>query len=77
MVPGRTNVQCQQRWAHYLDPDINAGKWTPAEDATLIEAKSDLGKDWVAIAALVPGRTNKQCRKRWVESEFRPRHQLR
>jgi hypothetical protein len=25
------------------------------------------GKDWAAAAAMVPGRTTTQCRKRWVE----------
>jgi myb proto-oncogene protein len=68
MLLGRTNVQCRNRWVVSLDPDINAGKWTPAEDATLLEAKSELGKDWVAIAALVPGRTNNQCQQRWARN---------
>jgi hypothetical protein len=28
----------------------------------------NLGKDWVAVAAMVPGRTNDQCRNRWFTS---------
>jgi hypothetical protein len=53
------------------------GRWTPEEDAELTNAvvktkKKRWGKayklDWVAIAALVPGRTNLQCRKRWKET---------
>jgi Myb-like DNA-binding protein BAS1 len=70
MVPGRTNTLCRQRWVHTLDPAIGVkmGKWTPEEDARLKEAVKNHGTDWVAIAALVPSRTNEQCRRRWVTS---------
>lgn len=27
-VPGRTDVQCRERWVNILDPSINAGPWT-------------------------------------------------
>jgi hypothetical protein len=42
-------------------------RWTPDEDKTLKDAVPAQGhKDWETIASLVPGRTHKQCRKRWV-----------
>jgi hypothetical protein len=68
MVSGRTSNQCRVRWTLTLDPAIgkNAGKWTPEEDATLTEAVKKHGKNWVAIAAMVPGRTDIQCRPRWI-----------
>jgi hypothetical protein len=69
LVPGRSNHQCQKRWADTLDPTSgkSAGKWTPEEDAKLTEAVQKLGKEsWVAVAALVPGRTNVQCSGRWT-----------
>jgi myb proto-oncogene protein len=68
LVPGRTNVQCRMRWVDTLDPSIgkSAGKWTPEEDAKLTEAVEKNGTIWVAVAALVPGRKNHQCRQRWV-----------
>jgi hypothetical protein len=71
LVPGRTNVQCRQRWTLYLDPIIDRAtplkncKWTPEEDAKLTEAVRELGNDWVQVAAMVPDRTNIQCRYRW------------
>jgi lysophospholipase L1-like esterase len=70
LVPGRTNRQCRQRWSQSLDPDIGkiAGKWIPEEDTKLIEAVKRHGKAWVAVAALVPGRTNEQCNKRWTQT---------
>jgi myb proto-oncogene protein len=68
MVTGRTYLQCRDRWAHTLHPSNvkNAGQWKPEEDAKLTEAVKKHGKDWVAVAAMVLGRTNVQCRQRWV-----------
>ncbi|KAL2018291.1 hypothetical protein VTK56DRAFT_995 [Thermocarpiscus australiensis] len=48
-------------------------RWTEAEDKILFdEVQSQLWsgsgqvKDWTRVAAKLPGRTNKDCRKRWV-----------
>ncbi|KAF2279219.1 uncharacterized protein EI97DRAFT_169574 [Westerdykella ornata] len=48
-------------------------KWTLEEDRKLreeVEAQRSEGevKDWCRIAAKLPGRTNKDCRKRWLNS---------
>ncbi|KAF1996632.1 hypothetical protein P154DRAFT_579731 [Amniculicola lignicola CBS 123094] len=48
-------------------------KWTVAEDQKLreeVEAQLSEGevKDWCRIAQSLPGRTNKDCRKRWHNS---------
>lgn len=48
-------------------------KWTVAEDQRLreeVETQMVEGevKDWCRIAAKLPGRTNKDCRKRWHNS---------
>jgi hypothetical protein len=71
LVPSRTSTQCRSRWNAALDPSIDRtsgrkGSWTADEDIKLKDAveKHD-GKDWANIAALVPGRTKKQCNKRW------------
>jgi myb proto-oncogene protein len=71
LVPGRTRPQCHQRWRYVLDPNIilaseRKGKWTADEDIRLKGAmQTQGGKDWVAIFALVPGRTRAQCWSRW------------
>jgi phage gp37-like protein len=65
MVPGRTNKQCHYRWASTLDPEVNRGKFSVEEDAKLTDAVTEFGNDWLRVAALVPGRTNEQCRQRW------------
>jgi hypothetical protein len=70
MVPWRTNIQCRGRWTECLDPyaDTPSRNWTPEEDATLIDGVKEHGTNWVAIAVLIPGRTNSQCSRRWAES---------
>jgi hypothetical protein len=70
LVDGRTNYQCRQRWTTKLDPAIekSEGKWKGEEDAKLTEAVKKHGTDWVAVAALVDGRTNHQCRQRWTRN---------
>jgi hypothetical protein len=76
MIPGRNNALCRQRWIQSLDPDISPGRWTVEESTKLTDAVNQFGNDWVRVAAMFPGRTNKQCRKRWGR-EFGPRHQHR
>ncbi|KAG0049288.1 hypothetical protein BGZ83_005898 [Gryganskiella cystojenkinii] len=45
--------------------------WTPEEDEYLraaVQKYGDKTEKWAKIAACVPGRTNKNCRKRWFHS---------
>jgi hypothetical protein len=74
LVPGRTNEQCSQRWHDVLDPSIDrtapvrTGKWTEDEDLKLqYSVQMHGGKDWAAIAVMVPGRTKQQCNSRWFQ----------
>jgi hypothetical protein len=74
MFPGRTNDQCRQRWVKSLDPAIdwmaayNKDKWTVKEDAKLTDVAKEHGdNNWVAVVALVPGRTSANCRQRWAK----------
>jgi myb proto-oncogene protein len=77
LVPGRTRKQCQSRWKVVLDPSIDRanaskGKWTADEDSKLKDAVQTQGdKGWVALSALVPGRTKSQCYHRWHDA-FKP-----
>jgi hypothetical protein len=57
-------------------PVRNRRRWTLEEDAKLTSAVTNTSKmkhsreymtDWVAISALVTGRTRSQCRSRWHE----------
>ncbi|KAG9337485.1 hypothetical protein JZ751_028676 [Albula glossodonta] len=51
---GRTEYQCQHRWARVLDPDLVKGPWTKEED-----------EKWALVAKHLKGRQGKQCRERW------------
>jgi hypothetical protein len=70
LVGGRTKTQCRHRW-QLVDPSIaltagRTGKWTKDEDMKLMRAiEMSVDKEWVLIALLVPGRTRKQCYRRW------------
>jgi hypothetical protein len=71
LVPGRTKQQCYDRWRKVLDPTLGTvngtkGRWTSDEDNKLKHSvQMHGGNDWAVIAALVPGRTKRQCHKRW------------
>jgi hypothetical protein len=74
LVTGRTTDKCKRRWRNFLDPSIKltAGRtdpWTIGEDSKLESAVQEHGgKNWIAIAALIPGRTRMQCSNRWHSS---------
>jgi uncharacterized protein (DUF2237 family) len=74
LIPGRTNLQCAQRWRNVLDPNSTptAGRkrtWTADEDVKLKNSvQLHGGKDWKAIAVLVPGRSKCQCKMRWYSA---------
>lgn len=65
----RTAQQCMTRYKHSLNPATHRAHWTEEEDALLTRAVQEVGgpnRKWKQIAALIPGRTNVQCRERWV-----------
>jgi myb proto-oncogene protein len=72
LVPSRTKIQCWSRWNDVLDPSIARGstrKWTADEDMKLKDAVQTHGvKNWVAISALFPSRTKRQCWHRWDDA---------
>ncbi|KAK4414211.1 Myb-like protein L [Sesamum alatum] len=64
-VPGRTQVQCRERWVNCLDPSLNMSKWTEEEDSKLETAIAQHGYCWSKVAACIPHRTDNQCWRRW------------
>jgi hypothetical protein len=65
-IPGRTDVQCRERWCNILNPELNSGPWTEEEDQKLIQAIKlhGIGK-WSLISEICRPRTDNQCWRRW------------
>lgn len=63
----RKPKDCRKRWVGSLNPALRKGKWTKQEDAQLIEAHSRYGTAWHQVAALIHGRNEDQCSKRYTE----------
>jgi hypothetical protein len=62
-----TAAGCQSRYQRTVDPTVKRGSWTAEEDEKLLRAVTVYNHSWVEIAALIPGRTNDQCRDRWSD----------
>lgn len=67
LFEGRTRMQCQLRYTRVLDSNLRKGRWSEEEDLLLIAGVKKYGpKDWYKVAEFVKGRTDTQCRERWV-----------
>ncbi len=65
-VPGRTDMQCRERWVNVLDPELRADPFTTEEDRTLAALVEVYGtSQWSRVASEMPGRTDNMCWRRW------------
>jgi hypothetical protein len=62
---GRTVRQCRERWKYYLEPSINKGDWTEAEDQLLVVKYHEIGPKWAQIAAFFASRTDIDLKNRF------------
>ncbi|XP_021047585.1 snRNA-activating protein complex subunit 4 isoform X2 [Mus pahari] len=66
-MEGRDSMQLIYRWTKSLDPSLKRGLWAPEEDAKLLQAVAKYGaQDWFKIREEVPGRSDAQCRDRYI-----------
>ncbi|XP_069435998.1 snRNA-activating protein complex subunit 4-like isoform X3 [Ovis canadensis] len=66
-MEGRDSMQLIYRWTKSLDPGLRKGLWAPEEDAKLLQAVAKYGEqDWFKIREEVPGRSDAQCRDRYL-----------
>ncbi len=67
-VPGRTDVQCRERWMNVLHPSLKLDPFTEEEDELLVKVVEEAGGpgSWSSIQSKhFPGRTDSQLRRRW------------
>jgi hypothetical protein len=64
-LKGRLGKQCRERWYNHLNPDINKGEWTQAEDELIISSHKRIGNKWAVIARVLEGRTDNSIKNRW------------
>ncbi|NXF18888.1 SNPC4 protein, partial [Rhodinocichla rosea] len=68
-MEGRDSAQLIYRWTKSVDPSLKKGPWTAEEDAMLMAAvKKYKEKDWYKIRREVPGRSDAQCRDRYLKA---------
>ncbi|NXH61408.1 SNPC4 protein, partial [Rhabdornis inornatus] len=68
-MEGRDSAQLIYRWTKSVDPSLKKGAWTPEEDAMLLAAVEKYReKDWYKIRRDVPGRSDAQCRERYLKA---------
>ncbi|NXK06397.1 SNPC4 protein, partial [Herpetotheres cachinnans] len=68
-MEGRDSAQLIYRWTKSVDPSLRKGPWTPEEDALLLAAVKKYGeRDWYKIRTEVPGRSDAQCRDRYLKA---------
>ncbi|NXF43754.1 SNPC4 protein, partial [Oceanites oceanicus] len=68
-MEGRDSAQLIYRWTKSVDPSLKKGPWKPEEDAMLLAAIKKYGaRDWYKIRTEVPGRSDAQCRDRYLKA---------
>ncbi|KAL7452598.1 hypothetical protein ACHAWC_004324 [Mediolabrus comicus] len=67
---GRSARECHDRWTRYLKPGTRKGQWREEEDAFVLKviavSPDQPFTQWADLAPLLPGRSGKQIRDRWV-----------
>jgi hypothetical protein len=64
-LPGRTDIQCRERWCNILDPSLEEVEWTHEEDLKLLNLNEKYGNKWSKIAKEFGNRTDNTCWRRW------------
>jgi hypothetical protein len=66
LVPGRTDMQCRERWCNILHPSVNRTPLSEEESNRLMELVKEHGPKWSFLARLMPGRTDNHIRRHYT-----------
>ncbi|KAF8924448.1 hypothetical protein EDD21DRAFT_390262 [Dissophora ornata] len=70
-MPGHriwTAEQCESAYTYSFKNHLNNSSWTAEEENTLLDAAKRFGrKNWMKVAAEIPGKDKWECRLRWSE----------
>jgi len=64
-IPGRTDMQCRERWVNVLDPSLNHSKLDEQELKRLNILVAEHGNKWSMLTQYFPGRTDNQLLRAW------------
>jgi hypothetical protein len=67
-VPGRTPMQCRERWFFRISPGLNKDPFERWEDELIVRERSRVGNHWTLIADQLPGRTSCAVKNRWYSA---------
>ncbi|CAD8098561.1 unnamed protein product [Paramecium sonneborni] len=63
--PGILSKQIRERYINKIDPEINTGPWTEAEDATIIKLYQEYRGKWSLISSHLKGRPENMVKNRF------------
>lgn len=70
----RTGAQCQAHYTESLDPTVLRGRWTAPLDDALLHLAHIHRNSWTKVSAGLVGKTQRQCRSRWLALQKRHRN---
>jgi hypothetical protein len=65
VIPGRSALQCRERWNFRIGPGLNKMPFEQWEDALIIRERERYGNHWTLISSHLPGRTSCAVKNRW------------
>lgn len=68
VVGMRDAQQCMNRYEKRLSPGRRIGKWSDNEVRALLDGVRQYGENWVMVATSVDGRSDVQCREKYMNS---------
>jgi hypothetical protein len=68
-IPNRTATQVASRWEKCINPILTKGQFSLEEDQLITDFVKQNGiRSWPKITEIIPHRTPKQCRERWLNN---------